>query len=197
MVKLLLGFIIALLIGGVVFGAYYYGFVKQNKTASVPVFSTKTSPTPLPVATPAPQPIIEDIPITPKERPTAGFVNPSGTIAAIEEAFGKPQKDLSGDLGAWMTDKVSVTVEASECCGLIERKEASKQVDYLKTGKNPWDCKDSNPVAAKLRTKNPAVFKDAVICTSSDGFLGAFTLDDQFLITKIYMAASYKLILGN
>lgn len=179
--KFIVGLVITVIIGAVVYGAYTIG--RNNVSTNSPTVSV------------SPTPIIEDKPKSLEERPTAGMVNPSATIAAIEDAFNKYDKTLGVDLGVWMANKVIVTLYATECCGSKTPKEASTQLnDSIKNSQKPWDCTYNTPISKQISEKNPQNFKDMTICISEDRKAIGFHLDDQFLIDKISIVTDYKLI---
>lgn len=137
------------------------------------------------------------MPFAPRERPTAGFVNPSGTIAAINDAFKKGGQAIGGDVGAWMTNKVDVILFATECCGSKNTKDAASQLDaFAVKGISPWDCSDTNPVTKQVLSKDPQNFKDMTICTSANRLLIGFHLDSEFLIDRMSLVNDYKQITG-
>lgn len=179
MSKILVGLIFGLIIAGALFGVYSMG--KKPPTPRL---------TPPPVSSPSASP---DMPISLRERPTAGFVNPSATIAAINDAFKKGGQDI----GAWMADPVDVILFATECCGSKTRKEASTQLDsFVKKGQDPWDCSDVSPITKQVWSKDPQDFKDMTICTSANRLMVGFRLDSEFLIDKISLVNDYKQITG-
>lgn len=93
-----------------------------------------------------------------------------------------------------MAPNVSVGIAASECCGLLSASKATEQLWYLTKGTPPWDFTYPNPIETKLRTADPANFKDAVIGIASNRFAVGFTLNNKYLIDKIFMTIDYKLI---
>lgn len=189
MSKIIIGLILGLIIAGAAFGAYNIG-KKQSAPSLTPQVSTAPSLTPSLSASP-------DRPISLRERPTAGFVNPSGTIAAINDAFKKGDKAIGGDVGAWMANPVDVILFATECCGNKTRKEASNQLDnFVQKGQSPWDCSDTNPVTKLVLSKDSQSFKDMTICTSANRLLVGFHLDNEFLIDRISLVNDYKQITG-
>lgn len=189
MSKIIIGLILGLIIAGAVFGAYNIG-KKQSAPSPTPQVSTSPLPTPSPSTSP-------DMPISLRERPTAGFVNPSGTIAAINDAFKKGGQAIGGDVGAWMANKVDVILFATECCGSKDTKAAANQLDsFAVKGINPWDCSDTNPVTKLVLSKDPQSFKDMTICTSANRLLIGFHLDSEFLIDRISLVNDYKQITG-
>ena len=121
---------------------------------------------------------------------TADFVNPSATIAAINESI--PAKKY-GDLSAYMTGQVNLVMEATECCGDVPKADAIKQMSYLNGGTGPWNFADDNPIAAQIVKAVPQ-FKDYIIGTSANRYAVAFHLNDNYLIDKVYMVVDYKLI---
>lgn len=188
---MLIGLVIGLLIAGGLFGAYLLG-QSSNKLAQAPV----VQPTAVGSVSPSPSP---DKPFALQERPTAGMVNPSLTIAAINDAFAKSPLDLGFDLGAYMVKtKVSVIIFASECCGMLETKAASNQINsYLKSASGTWNCQESNVVNTKIVAKSVKYdyLKDTIFCNSSDKHAVGFHLNDEFLIDRVIMVSDYNFLI--
>lgn len=182
MLKFLLGIVVTLIVAGIIVGAYFLG-LKQTGKASAPV--------PNPTATA--QTTISVIPESTTASPTqkAEFVNPSVTIANIEDSV--KSKNYAA-LEGYMASSVSVGIAASECCGTLSPTKATEQLSYLTKGTDPWDFSDANPIAAKLRTADPANFKDDVIGTAANRFAVGFHLNNKYLIDRIFMTIDYKLI---
>lgn len=178
MSKFLLGIIVTIAAFGLLGGAYYFG--TQQTTSK----TTSISPTSQAQAEPSPT-------NTPEPTSTKEFVNPSVVIENIKD--GISSKNYSA-LEGYMAPKVLVTLHASECCGMLAPDKATQQLSYTTNGKAPWDFSDTNPIAAKLRTSDPANFKDSAIGTSSNKFAIAFHLDDKYRIDKIFMVIDYQLI---
>ncbi len=181
MSKFLLGIAVTIAVFGLIGGAYYFG-TQQASLKTAKVISPTTKPKKEVTATPT-KPI----------EPTSAkqFVNPSVVIENIKDAINS--KNYSA-LEGYMAPKVSVTLHASECCGMLTPDKATSQLSYTTKGKPPWDFSDTNPIAEKLRKADPANFKDNGIGTASNGFAIAFHLNDKFLIDKIFMVIDYHLI---
>lgn len=189
MSKIVLGLILGLVIAGAVFYSYNLG-----KKQSVPNPISQATPSPSSVASPSATP---DMPIFLRERPTAGFTDPSGTIKVIKEAFNKMDLSLGFDLGAWMADPVNIVLFATECCGNKGTKDADNQIDaFAVKGISPWDCSDTNLMTKKVLAKDSVSFKDMTICTSANGLLIGFHLDNEFLIDRIILVNDIKQITG-
>lgn len=181
MLKFLLGILVALAAIGVIGGAYFLG-LKQTGKVSVSVLP---SPTTAQATITAPATVA----VSPTQK--AEFVNPSVTIANIQDSI--KSKNYAA-LEGYMASKVSVSIAASECCGSLSAAKATEQMSYATKGTDPWDFSDTNPIAAKLRTADPANFKDAFIGTAANRFAVAFHLNNVYLIDKIFMVIDYKLI---
>lgn len=181
MLKFLLGIFVALIAIGAIGGAYFLG-LKQTGKVSVSVLPTPTTA----------QTTVSTAPTT-AVSPTqkAEFVNPSVTIANIQDAV--KSKNYAA-LEGYMTPNVSVGIASSGCCGMLTRADATAKLSYLDKGVAPWDFSDANPIAAKLRTADPANFKEDAIGTASNRVAVGFHLNDKYLIDRIFMAIDYKLI---
>lgn len=184
--KFLLGIISTIVVVGIVGAAYYWGL--QQKTLSIQ--TSNVTPTPKIQITTTAQPTNTPT-VTNSPQGTSDFVNPSATIANIEDSV--KSKNYAA-LEGYMAPSVSVTLAASECCGMLSPAKATEQLSYLNNGIAPWDFTYPNAIATKLRTADPANFKDAVIGIASNKFAVGFTLNDKYLINKIFMVIDYKLI---
>lgn len=187
MSKIILGLVLILAVTGI--ASIGYGLSKKSAPVPTPSPKPQVVTTPTSIASPSATP---DIPSAPRERPTAGFVNPSATIAKINEAFSKKTgKDLGGDLGAWMTDQVNVILYATECCGPKTSKEAASQLNaFAISGIDPWNCSDTNPLIPKILAKDAQNFKDMTLCISSNELVAGFHLDNEFLIDRIILSGT-------
>ncbi len=181
MAKFAIGVVTALLMVSIAGGAYYFGKKQVSTTGSVSASPVATTVTSTLVPSPSPQTTAQS---------TSDFLNPSATIAAIDELV--PAKNYQ-DFGKYMTDKVVLGVYASGCCGTVSKAEAIKQLDYLNKA-DKWHFEANNKVAADLEAKNPDNFKDNVIGTSDNRYAVAFHLSGKFLIDKVFMVVDYKLI---
>lgn len=184
--KFLLGIVSTIVVVGIVGTAYYWG--TQQKTLSIQ--SPSVTPQPQVQTTITVQPTNAPT-VTNPPQGTSDFVNPSATIANIEASV--KSKNYAA-LEGYMAPSVSVTLAASECCGTLSPAKATAQLSYLNNGIEPWDFTDTNPIATKLRTADPTNFKDAIIGTASNKFAVGFTLNNKYLINKIFMVIDYKLI---
>lgn len=182
MLKFLLGIFVGLIAIGSIGGAYFLG-LKQTGKVSVSVLPTPSTTQ----ATVSAEPTTTAV--SPTQKPE--YVNPSATIANIQDAV--KSKNYAA-LEGFMAQKVSVSIAASECCGLLSGAKATEQMSYSTKGTEPWDFSDANPIAAKLRTADPNNFKDTLIGTAANRFTISFHLNDKYLIDKIFMVIDYKLI---
>ncbi|KKQ96867.1 MAG: hypothetical protein UT56_C0001G0025 [Candidatus Levybacteria bacterium GW2011_GWB1_39_7] len=174
------GIAVTLIVLGIIGSAYYFGKSQVQKGSDqVPIPSPTTT-----------QEQVNSTP-APTQEQTGDFVNPSATIENIKASV--ESKNYAA-LEGYMTDKVSVILYATECCGLILRQEAISQMAYLNNGKAPWDFSYPNPIQTKLEIADPANFKGNVIGTASNGTTVSFHLNDKFLIDRVFMVIDYKLI---
>ncbi len=181
--KFLAGVAAALITIGIVGGAYYYGLTKSK--TPLPAVQNQVT---MPITTQVPT---RSSPIPTEAQGTSDFVNPSATIENIKAAV---ESRNYAALEGYMAPSVSVVISASECCGVLSPARATEQLSYLNNGTAPWDFTYPNPIETKLRTADPANFKDAVIGTASNRFAVGFTLNNKYLIDKIFMVIDYKLI---
>lgn len=178
------GIAVTLIVLGIIGSAYYFG---KSQIQKEPNQAPVVSQAPTPAQTQTEQVILTP---TPSEE-TSKFVNPSATIENIKASV--ESKNYAA-LEGYMTNKVSVILYASECCGLISKQEAVSQMDYLNNGKAPWDFSDNNPIAQKLETADPENFKGNIIGIASNGTTVSFHLNDEFLVDRVFMVIDYKLI---
>ena len=97
----------------------------------------------------------------------------------------------------YMADKVSVILEASECCGMKNPTEATKQLDYLNGAVGPWNFDQSNDIIKKLKELEPSKYgpESAFIGIASNEYTVSFKFDADNKINGITMTPTYKLIL--
>lgn len=93
-----------------------------------------------------------------------------------------------------MANPVSVRLEATECCGLLAPEEAVEQMDYLNNATGIWDFSESE-ITQGLAASYPENYGNAIIGISSDNYVVAFQLNQSGQISKISIAANYKLLL--
>ena len=97
-------------------------------------------------------------------------------------------------LTAYMTNPISVRIEASECCNPMSPTDAVEQLKYLNSAKGTWDF-NNQEVISGLEASYPENYGNAIIGVSSDNYLVGFQLNAQNSISKISMSVSYKLLL--
>lgn len=166
-------------------GAYFLGtknlFEQTTPPANVPSLTPSIQSSPSPTLTPSP----------------SLSASPSATLspALLENIKASISSKNTAALEGYMTDTVIVTIEATECCGVLTKVNTIKEMDYLNSAVLPWNFDDNNPVALQLKQKNPAAFPEGIIIgTSSDRKLVTFTLNpEKTKIIKVYMAIDYKL----
>lgn len=164
--------------------AYYLG----SKNTLKPI------PSPYPISRPSIMPSYS--PIT-QSTESAQIASPSANIspALLENIKASVVSKNTAALEGYMIEPVHVIIEATECCGMLTKVKAIKEMDYLNTASLPWNFDDNNPIALQLKQKNPTAFPEGIIIgTSANRLLVAFTLNqDKTKIEKIYMAIDYKL----
>ena len=170
--KYLTGISVAIVILGLIGLTFYFG----TRSSQKPVVPVANSPSPI-------------LPTTIKEE----MVNPSATIWAIGQYI--PLKNYS-ELSSFMDDKVTIGAYASDCCQTNSKAEVITELsNNLKNVKGPWNFENINTLADKLIEKDPQDLKDKIIGTSEDGSAIAFTLNDKFLITRIFIIYDYTILL--
>lgn len=182
MLKFLAGLGVGITLLLVVAGAYFFG---KGQLLSKTITSS-------PVASPVETATDKSTQSTPVELPASQkeYVNPSVTIAAIEEAV--PAKKYA-DLALYMADNVNVIIYASSCCGMYTKDKAIQQMSYLDKAVGPWDFSDTNPNAPKMRAGS-AYFKDYAIGTSSNKYGVGFHLSNKYLIDGVTFVVDYTLL---
>jgi len=176
--KFLIAITAVLIVAGIAFGAYYLG---QNKEENItPVFTptavniSESPTTTAPTATPK---LISD--------------NKEAAVESIKAAVAV--KDYAA-LESYMAPQVSVTLYASECCGVLSKSEAGQQMAYLSNGTPPWDFSEVNTIIQKLILADPVNFKDRIIGVASNDLTVSFSLNSENRIDKIFIVVDYKLI---
>jgi len=97
----------------------------------------------------------------------------------------------------YMADKVNVILEASECCGLLTKNEASSQLNYLKDAVGPWNFDQSNETIKKLKELEPSKYgpESAFIGIAANEYTVSFKFNADNKISGVTMAVTYKLII--
>lgn len=97
----------------------------------------------------------------------------------------------------YMADKVSIILEASECCGIKNPTDATKQLDYLNDAVGPWNFDQSNDIIKKLKELEPTKYgpESAFIGIAANEYTVSFKFNSDNKINGITMAATYKLII--
>lgn len=97
----------------------------------------------------------------------------------------------------YMADKVSVILEASECCGIKNPTEATKQLDYLNDAVGPWNFDQSNDIIKKLKELEPTKYgpESAYIGIAANEYAVSFKFDADNKINGVTMTPTYKLII--
>jgi len=171
------GILSALTLVGIGAGAYFLGknTGSSNKAVISPTPAVNTNlriPSPISIITPT--------------------VAPQGVDKANIEAAVKSKNYAA--LSAYMTNPVSVRIEATECCQPMTPDDAVDELKYLNNTKGTWNF-EKDEVIAGLEASFPESYGNAVIGVSSDNYLVGFQLNSQNFISKISMSASYKLLL--
>lgn len=168
-------------------GAFYLG---QNKK----IYEKKTSSETFSTTAPSPK---EDKVVVKANISPAVTEKPQFSREYLEEniraaVISKNYAALEG----YMTDQVAVVLESTECCGLVSKTDAVKQMDYLNSATPPWNFDKSNPIALKLRANDPADYgpDDSVIGIASNEYVAAFKLNSENKIYAVTMSVSYKLV---
>ncbi|OGD84218.1 hypothetical protein A2165_03590 [Candidatus Curtissbacteria bacterium RBG_13_40_7] len=99
----------------------------------------------------------------------------------------------------YMTNKVNVSLQATECCGEKTPDEAVSQMSYIDEG-IPLDFDQSSELIRNLKSKNPLLSDKFIgVSTTNIGasttkeYLIAFTINNQDKISEVLMAVSWKL----
>ncbi|MBI2594374.1 hypothetical protein HYW39_01625 [Candidatus Curtissbacteria bacterium] len=145
---------------------------------------SSASPTPTPVAiSPSPE-------ASPLSSPSP---SPKLTLAEISENIrdGVNSRDFAA-LRTYMTNPVSVILQATECCGPKTPDEVVSQLSYIEEGV-PFNFNQTSDLVKSLKDKNPELSGKIIGISQSKEHLVAFGLNDQNRITDIRMSVSYKL----
>jgi len=171
------GILSALTLVGIGAGAYFLGknTGNSNKSVITPTPASGTNlriPSPISVITPT--------------------VAPQGVDKANIEAAVKSKNYAA--LSTYMTNPVSVRIEATECCQPMTPDDAASELKYLDNAKGTWNF-NNEEIITGLESSFPESYGNAIIGVSSDNYLVGFQLSAQNFISKISMSVSYKLLL--
>ncbi len=97
----------------------------------------------------------------------------------------------------YMADKVNVILEASECCGIVSKEKAAKQLEYFNDAEGPWNFDQSNETIKKLKQTEPTKYgpESAFVGIASNEYTVSFKFNSDNKISDITMSATYKLVL--
>lgn len=139
----------------------------QNKSKKQNNPSSQTS-----VQLPSPTPSLEDV-----QKAIAEQFN-AKNFTKVESSMQKPN--------------VEVTIQSTECCMFVPPEQASSQLNYVEKG-IPMDFNQNNQTIADLKTKHREL-KDAFIGISKNSTqLVAFFFNKDNAVSRITMAASWKI----
>lgn len=139
----------------------------QNKKANQKKPSTQTA-----IQLPSPTPSLGDI-----QKAIASQMN-AKNFAKIQDSMQNPN--------------VEVTIQSTECCMFVPPEQASSQLNYVGKG-IPMDFNQNNQTIVDLKAKHREL-KDAFIGISkNDAQLVAFFFNKENAISRITMAASWKI----
>lgn len=139
----------------------------QNKSAKPKKTSSQAT-----VQLPSPTPSLIDV-----QKSIAAQVN-AKNFAKIQDSMQKPN--------------VEVTIQSTECCMFVPPEQASSQLNYVEKG-IPLDFNQNNQIVVDLKAKHREL-KDAYIGISKNNTqLVAFFFNKDNAISRITMAASWKI----
>lgn len=187
MMKFTAGVIVTLLLVAIIGGGYVALNSKPKFAKPVPQ-STVQSPSPTAFV---PSDKTATASSMSFEQAPVGFVNPSATIDAITTAL---TNKLYGNLGSYMTATVLVNIAGSS--GIVTKTQATQRLTILNQARQPWDLSSTNPIAAELIAADPIHFKNAFIGTTNNYYAAAFTLNETYLINKIFITKNYHTIIS-
>lgn len=167
-------------------GAYYLGTMSQDKPSDKSkIFTTKKVEKKV-----ASESINLEESISPTENKMSLEELKENIKAAINTRNTQPFE-------TYMADKVSVILEASECCGIKNPTDATKQLDYLNDAVGPWNFDQSNETIKKLKEVEPTKYgpESAFIGIATNEYVVSFKFDEDNKINGVTMAATYKLII--
>lgn len=123
------------------------------------------------------------------------IISPSPTISKTSLEENIKDATNSGNtaaLATFMTNPVSVIIQASECCGPKTPDEAVSQLSYINQGK-PFDFNQNSPAITNIKAKNPELAGKFVGVSQFGEQLVAFGINTQSKISDIRMSISWKL----
>ena len=144
------------------------------------------------VASPSPAPATSQPQATTQASPTS-TPSPLLTLALTQNAIKTNinAKNYQG-LTAYMTNPVSVILQASECCGPKTPTEAIDQMAYINTG-IPFDFDQESATTKNLKDKNPQLADKFLGISKASEYLVSFGINSDNKISDILMAVSWKL----
>lgn len=158
--------------------AFLLGAFRGAPPVVTPTPSASSTPTAsvTPTPTPTPTPTAKAIPPTAAQVQHFAEAISSGNTAALE-----------GD----MVPQVEVIQGATECCGVRDPAGAVKALDAIEDNlSSTWDFAPTAETLATYRAGDYGQFfpVNAVVGTSSDGYLVSFTLDNKGKVTTLFLS---------
>lgn len=124
-------------------------------------------------------------------QPTAVPTKSNDVREVIVQAVKTKQYSL---LEPFLTEPVHVILYASECCGMVTKDAAIKQLAYLNEAKMPWIFDEDNETIKKAKIAIPDYFQNAVVSLSGD-ILASFKLNKDNKIEQIVIVGKYTQVL--
>lgn len=84
----------------------------------------------------------------------------------------------------FIADKVDLTVQDTDCCGIVAAGETITRLDLLAEAQGIWDF-NSNDYTASLEATYPERYADSIIGITEDFYFASFQLDKSNKIVKI------------
>jgi|SRR3989344_3693594 len=178
--------LIALAIGAAVILLAAAGYlIFQNQKLITRLSQTSPSPSP----SPSPQENIQKVQESPQLTPSPKTMTLSELQENIEASVNSKNTQA---MATYMTNPVSVILQATECCGEQTPDEAVAQLSYVEPG-IPFNFDQKNETIKNLKSKNPELAGTFVAISQNMEYLVAFTVNNQNKITQVRFAVSWKL----
>lgn len=143
----------------------------------------------------SPSPTVQPISSPQETPPTNSQPSPSAKLTFLEISENIKDGVNSRDFAAlrtYMTDPITVILQATECCGPKTPDEAVSQMSYIKEGV-PFNFNQNSDLVKNLKAKNPELDAKFIGVSQDKEHLIAFGLNSQNRISDIRMSVSWKL----
>ena len=182
------GFLAALILFGVLFGAYYLG----TRTNTLP---TQTPTPTFEAVNNQPSNVNLEVISTPVAVDNPQAFTISEVKSKILTVLATKKYD---ELEVFMKDNVFVRKEQSSCCGVLSREEAIEEIKYVSSATLPWKFDSNNSIVLGLKAFQPKYYGgNSYVGVSANDYSISFVFNSENKIESVSMAANASTLIKN